>query len=497
MLRWPHRRRNATATGPVAGSQLEPLAANSKPLTSQVFSALELLPEQNLFRDNAKTTLEHRGPDSGIDCLPTELLCEILGLTLPHTRCAGRRIIEQAPWKLGHVCRRWRAAALSRPELWSRITLHFARSILPERVYPLPMLETHVLRSGDTLLEVVFEVHGVKDYNKRIMELLLSHSRRWKTFRLRVWGILPGALLNCLRPVKGNLPLLRSLEFACTDDVANGPALITSDTFSIAPNLKEVSFISNSNPLSVLRPMVDIPWSQIVRFHGYYSSEEAGLNILKIAGPALVECAMTFTNGQKMTLNQHYPAIFLPQLRRLRLTTSGSFLNFIIAPRLEELWISGSALGPILPFLNRSSCDLQKLVIYHCTSPTSLIPILEALLTLTTLFVLFAPAVSLADELFEALTITSSPASICPLLSTVGAGGQSWIDPESFLNMVCSRLNDEVAASRLSFVSLSIKQKRSRRGTDIPGSVKRIKDKSVDARLESDLDTWLIQCMSL
>jgi hypothetical protein len=62
--------------------------------------------------------------------------------------------------------------------------------------------------------------------------------------------------------------------------------------------------------------------------------------------------------------------------------------------------------------------------------------------------------------------------------------------------MVWSRLNDEVAAARLSFVSLSIKQKRSRRGTDIPGSVKRIKDKSVDARLESDLDTWSIQCMS-
>ncbi|KAF8214002.1 hypothetical protein K438DRAFT_1802728 [Mycena galopus ATCC 62051] len=493
MLRWPPRRRNATATGPVAGSRLEPLPTNLKPLASQVFSVLELLPEQNLFRGNAKTTLEHRRPDSGMDCLPTELLCEIFALTLPHTRCAGRRIIDQAPWKLGLVCRRWRAAALNSPELWSRITLHFARSIRPERVYPLPMLETHVLRSGDTLLEVVIEVHGVNDYDKRIMELLLGHSRRWETFRLRVWGTPPGALLNCLRPVKGNLPLLRSLEFTCTDDVAHGPTL---DMFSIAPNLKEVSFIRNSNPLSVLPPTVDIPWSQIVRFHGYYSSEKAGLNILKIAGPALVECAMTFTNGQKMMLNQHYPAIFLPKLRRLRLTTSGNFLNFIIAPRLEELWISDSALRLILPFLKRSSCDLQKLVIYHCTSPASLIPILEGLLTLTTLFVLFAPAVILADELFEALTITGSPASVCPLLSTVGAGGQSWIDPESFLNMVRSRLNDDVAAARLSFVSLSIKQERSRCRTDISGSVKRIKEKSVDARLESDLETWLIQHMS-
>ncbi|KAF8172356.1 hypothetical protein K438DRAFT_1772722 [Mycena galopus ATCC 62051] len=264
-------------------------------------------------------------------------------------------------------------AALNSPELWPRITLHFARSIRPERVYLLPMLETHVLRSGATLLEMVSEVHGVNDYDKRMMELLRGHSRRWETFRLCVWGTSRGPLFNCLRPGKGNLPLVRSLEFTCTDDVAHRPALITSDVFSIAPNLKEVSFIRDSDPSSIL--MLTLT-----------SSGGAGLNILKIVGPALVECAMTFTNGQQMTLNPRYPAIFLPKLRRLRLTTSGNFLNFIIAPRLEELWVSD----------------------------TSLIPILEGRLTPTTLFVLLAPAVIRADELFEALMITGSPASVCP-----------------------------------------------------------------------------------
>ncbi|KAJ7609005.1 hypothetical protein FB45DRAFT_707482, partial [Roridomyces roridus] len=54
--------------------------------------------------------------------VPPEILAEIFSWTLPGPddgfALAGRKV-KHSPWILGHICRRWRAIALSTPSLWS------------------------------------------------------------------------------------------------------------------------------------------------------------------------------------------------------------------------------------------------------------------------------------------------------------------------------------------------------------------------------------------
>ncbi|KAJ6491036.1 hypothetical protein C8R45DRAFT_901342 [Mycena sanguinolenta] len=59
--------------------------------------------------------------------VPTEILGEIFSWTLPLSLSHQSVVdVENCPWVLTHVCRRWRAVALSTPSLWSLIIVDFA-----------------------------------------------------------------------------------------------------------------------------------------------------------------------------------------------------------------------------------------------------------------------------------------------------------------------------------------------------------------------------------
>ncbi|KAJ7156647.1 hypothetical protein C8R46DRAFT_860900, partial [Mycena filopes] len=61
----------------------------------------------------------HRAVLSILRLLPDEILLEIFQHCLaPHDARAT------APWVVSHVCRRWRAVALSSPQLWRHFVFH-------------------------------------------------------------------------------------------------------------------------------------------------------------------------------------------------------------------------------------------------------------------------------------------------------------------------------------------------------------------------------------
>ncbi|KAJ7894808.1 hypothetical protein B0H13DRAFT_1624636, partial [Mycena leptocephala] len=89
----------------------------------------ELPTEQAIqeLEETKESVRKHAEILSVVRRIPAEIICEIFAWTLPctGTRRIGRNhTIEQAPWRLGHICQRWRAAALGYSALWSAISLY-------------------------------------------------------------------------------------------------------------------------------------------------------------------------------------------------------------------------------------------------------------------------------------------------------------------------------------------------------------------------------------
>ncbi|KAJ7679468.1 hypothetical protein DFH06DRAFT_1415652 [Mycena polygramma] len=217
---------------------------------------------------------------SAVRRTPAEIVCEIFSQTLPHTRRLGKLTVEQAPWRLGHICRRWRAASTGCPSLWSSIILD---SSWDDTSFPLPMVETQLRRSGNAPLTITVNCEG-------------------------------GVIAEGLEALKS------------------------------APNLKDYGFT--------------IP-------HLRRNPSDDG------------------------------PHVVLPHLRRMSIVARYNFLAYVTAPSLQELWICDSpenyvtSANTLLNCIQRSSYQLVKLVVHGCFEPSSLIPLLQAIPTLTTLFIIF------------------------------------------------------------------------------------------------------------
>jgi hypothetical protein len=177
---------------------------------------------------------------------------------------------------------------------------------------------------------------------------------------------------------------------------------------------------------------------------------------LKIA-PNLIEYGMRIVG---VAYRANGPHVVVNGLQRLyiyispRFPSPRSFLNFITAPALQELWVSQEAAKSLRDCLQRSSCKLVKLVVYECNYSAAiiLIPILEVIPTLTTFFVGFLLGCGNTNLLFNALKITGGSLDICPHLSRIAAGEVPSSELDSFVAMVESRWykNDPL----LSFVRL-------------------------------------------
>ncbi|KAF8207902.1 hypothetical protein K438DRAFT_1814572 [Mycena galopus ATCC 62051] len=417
--------------------------------------------------------------ERAIHRIPTELVCEIFTLTLPYTRRVGDQSLEQPPWQLGHICQSWRAAALANPLLWSTIALYAPPIQWRGQACPPMMVETQLLRSGTAPLQVIFDSrHGdiVDSCSSDSIDLVIGQSLRWETAYLHLNHPLAHRVANRLRRVTGKIPLLHHLELTSSMNFGS----VLGDTFANAPSLRAVVLtddITQSIPATT-----NLPWSQITTFRGSYSRSQDCVMIFK-AAPNLVECGMSSASARL----SDGPQIVLAHLRCL--SASEHVLGSITAPSLQELWISGNPTASLLlAFIRRSSCALRKLVVYDCSEPAALIPILQAVPTLGTFFIVFARMATYTDQetLFDALKMSGGSVDVCPKLTHVAAGGPPDFALDHFLDMVESRWHGS-GSPILSFMGAFYQGHNARISQDAAARIDHMRSEGLDAVVETPL----------
>ncbi|KAJ6594752.1 hypothetical protein B0H19DRAFT_1247397 [Mycena capillaripes] len=138
---------------------------------------------------------QHRAVISPVRRLPSELICEILGLIWASSSLENKEAMAQEPpWYIGHICGPWRHCAISYPTFWSSITVPF--KCLTRLSYPtlwisdgerqdrqLSMIKEQLLRSANAPLDVYWP--DVNDeFDPRLMALVISHCSRWRNSTL-------------------------------------------------------------------------------------------------------------------------------------------------------------------------------------------------------------------------------------------------------------------------------------------------------------------------
>ncbi|KAJ7435432.1 hypothetical protein FB451DRAFT_272076 [Mycena latifolia] len=407
------------------------LALLDAQIESMQSTLAELARERN---EIAESLRQHHVILSPVRRVPPELLGEIFSLTLPWSRHIHNVVAHQPPWRLGHVCALWRHAAVTYPALWRYFDLSPSFTT-PVNQYPLPMLETTLLRSGNLPLDVTFGGWSQQTSNAAWLDMFLSHCNRWATIHI-LYVTDSGAFRDIFRRVKGQLPALQKLKLLSPryHDVPDLP-----DYFATAPELREV-LLTNSG-LDRPSHALPIPWSQITHYRGVYSPSHQ-LQILQSA-PNLVHCGMGFIdNDNALEENQ---IVTLPCLRRLH-SRESSFLDHLQLPSLDTLFLLYD--GDTLPSLvQRSSCQLTKLVLMEHQITTAFPAVLQSIPSLAYLVLeVEQQRRKETNHLFKAMTVSGSPSDLCPNLVSFAFGrgdGCSPTETELF-SMVRSRLKPNI-----------------------------------------------------
>lgn len=302
------------------------------------------------------------------------------------------------------------------------------------------MIQTQLHRSANAPLVLDLDwsdSDGTPLGDSSLLEALVPHCERWHSIRLTYPT---HDLLDLLRPAKGRLPQLQSLEFIYSGDSESTSSLET-DFFSTAPKLREVLLATGDLEYST---NLTFPWRQISRYRGVYPVSQQ-LDILESA-PNLIQCSIGFdearTDDDRM--------ITLPHLSQLCVEKS-FLLDHLTAPHLESLFTQGSV-DALPPFIRRSSCTLTTLVLTRChltgsPTPEALIPLLQNSPALQNLRVEpDGSAPGPTRDFLDAMRLSDSHLSsnICPDLRSFAYGFLGALDlgfsHDAFFSMLQSRL---------------------------------------------------------
>ncbi|KAJ6601018.1 hypothetical protein DFH09DRAFT_1126505 [Mycena vulgaris] len=310
-----------------------------------------------------------------IRCLPDDVLGEIFSHTVPDTQ-PGQSILDRSPWVLGRVCSRWRAVGLSLSALWSIVDCSL----------PPFIVRAHLERSKARGLTVQLTRF---DSDTESIASVVECSSRWETVDLEGLYVHASPLLA---RVHGKLPMLRELKYQHSLGVGSsrGPG-----AFQIAPKLSSVTVTG--------RASLQLPWSQITSLRQSISKID-GLNHLASIRN-LVELSLTgdipttLSSARSRGLRESSIAE-LPCLRVLFID-DGEFLDFLVLPMLEDIWISRKA-TPLASLIDRSSCRLRKFSILEYFSSQGVLYILDRTPALLEMRLLISDDV---DSLIAHLTI--------------------------------------------------------------------------------------------
>nr|GAT56660.1 predicted protein [Mycena chlorophos] len=214
----------------------------------------------------AEDLRRHRAILSPIRELPAELVCTLLGLTLPvDDDPDGLRV----PWRLGHVCRRWRQAALSYPALWSCIVVRAVASSLPERDFA--PLHEQLLRAHAGPLSMTFLATLAEDnrFDPNTLSLLLPTSARWALLRFTGFRDRPKFPRNFWNDVNRALPRLTTLECMRSSELHLDLGSFFLD--AQIPQLRVAKLYDTG--FDDVSPPIQLPMNNITHYRGAYEAE--------------------------------------------------------------------------------------------------------------------------------------------------------------------------------------------------------------------------------
>ncbi|KAJ6617682.1 hypothetical protein B0H10DRAFT_2032516 [Mycena sp. CBHHK59/15] len=373
---------------------------------ARVRAELEQLIQQRDETD--KQVVQHKYSLRPMRRLPPEIISKIFVSTLPYMDPDEPGDI---PWYLSHICRYWRDVALGLPALWSDIFIMTTDKCRIEQ------LETQLARSANAPLKVLFwSTRSGDAHATRLLRILAVCATRWRAASLLltpdnfVWLAGIGVVSLC------------SATYVSTEKC---------NPFEVAPELRDVTF----EDLSGLPHPIVIPWEQLTRLKAV-SSPQSHLEILRKTHD--LEVASLELSSSSSPSN-HQP-IQLPRLRRVYVSFL-PFLEQLMLPSLEEIYLVDVQPGPLLALISRSSAKLKTIRIIGCT-PSNISLILDACPTLHTLGVQIMPR-DAAKNLLSDLTVHRQGAkSVCigPKVDSIAFGiDHGSINQGQFVKMVESR----------------------------------------------------------
>ncbi|KAJ7462153.1 hypothetical protein FB451DRAFT_1562706 [Mycena latifolia] len=299
--------------------------------------------------------------------LPIEITTEIFLWCLPehedtfevpqelvwHKNQGESRLNPRAPLALASVCRRWRAIALSAPELWSMLDCSFPHKIMPEEAMQEMQrwLDRATSRSLTINLRAWYGRWVDESLAQNLRHLIHAYSETIQHLEL----IIPPQVVHQLGLDSCRFPRLRSTRLGMALDDTLAPGHI----FTNAPLLHEVRL---SNYEATL-PYYILPWLQLTRFNGQIDTMD-----LFTFAPNLTEviCSMEW-------IDEPTSVIIHPRLQSLTLAMSennvkpdDTILRHLTLPALQSLDISkmdDTRYPSLTSFLHRSSPLLLALSI--------------------------------------------------------------------------------------------------------------------------------------
>ncbi|KAF9058078.1 hypothetical protein BJ165DRAFT_1334564, partial [Panaeolus papilionaceus] len=160
----------------------------------------------------------------------------------------------RTPLVVSHVCSSWRKAALA-PSVWSRLYINF------DSREPYQRTQFWLERSQTTMLDVTIELVNDVSRLSSVIEILVSHSHRWKTVNIRSFFLVHvDTILGAIGT--GNLQHLSRVTIAISEEFNNLQGLDAEESqlltlpraFHDAPQLKTLLINRNILPTADLIP---------------------------------------------------------------------------------------------------------------------------------------------------------------------------------------------------------------------------------------------------
>lgn len=360
-----------------------------------------------------------KGILSPIRRLPREIIAEIVLQALQMDSADKWAVVVTldtriGPWKYAQICRIWRDAILSFPQLWThfRFDTHSTPPSMKPSMYE-HLMRTLIHRSQRLPVSFVFDEQALHE-SAGLLRILLGESHRWKHAQLTIDN---GPSFTGLNAARGKVPILERLTLYARfgllhpryDDLtlSERAGSLVMHGFAYAPLLRTLS-VNLPFPVDVSFPMAQLTMYEErdypLTLYPYRLSDFTNL----------VECRLSNQNSQDKLIE-------FPKLRRLRVLEP-DILEYLVVPNLECLYVEhGCAhpanLDPLIAMLRRSHCALRSFVIngqveilelIHLILP--LMPLLVALRILNTAY---------EKDIFASLIASGPHAILVPKLEVL------------------------------------------------------------------------------